>query len=70
MFGVSVEIFFEEEPLVIDRIVPVIRIMDSRADDVVVINPSFEQFVVEIFVDFEKEVVVAAVDDDCQLTVF
>ena len=64
-----VEEFFEKEPLVVDRVVPVEAVVHARPHDVVVVDPALHQLVVEVAVYFGEKVAVTAVDDQRQVAV-
>lgn len=66
---VAFKVFAEENPLIIDRIVPVVYVMGTRTYDKIVTDTSLEEFLMEFPVDFQKEIFRSAVDDQGEISI-
>ena len=61
--------FFEKQHLIIERVGPILIVVSAGAYNKVVVYALVEQFLVQLFVDTEKEVALATVDNDGQIVV-
>ena len=63
------KILLEEKQLIVDGIMPVLRIVLSRTQGEIVVNTSSQQTLMQGFVHFQEEIAFTTIDDDRQVTI-